>query len=284
MGLDGTRPPITHRGAHTEPRWGRRAIKSLSPKQLFLVGRPNLDEDLWLLWLAALFPLFSIALSLYLKVVTPGLYRYLIREDGIVEWATALAFLAAGGFAGLLALRLWRDRRAVLAVMYLGLAIGMVFAMVEEISWGQRILDLETPDEFVEHSTKEEINLHNLKAFPLGLAFIAVGFYGAFARMLVPHSVRRRFPWEVELLTPRLVISSYFLVTFAIYTYFEYIYYTVMQPLGIDIRREYQWDDHFIIGKDQEPVELLLAIGFLLFVCNNWQLHKAREALDSDQR
>lgn len=250
-------------------------MEATKVKEAFLPGRPNLDKDRWFFWLVALFPLFSVAITLNLKVVTPGLYRHLIREDGIVEWATAFAFLVAGGIAGLLSIRLWQDRRVVLAVMYAGLAIGLVFVMLEEISWGQRILNLETTDYFLEHSTKEEINIHNLEAFPLGLAFIVVGFYGAFARILVPSSVRQRFPWEVELLTPRLVLSSYFLVTFAIYVYFEYMYYAVMQPLGIVLRRDYQWDNHFIIGKDQEPVELLLAIGFLLFVYNNWQLHRA---------
>ena len=244
----------------------------------FRAGRPNLQEDRWLLWLVAWFPAFFVVVALGVMVFTPRLYFYSVQEDGILEWATALAFAAAGGFAFLLASRLWRDGRTVLAVLYTGLAAGMLFAMFEEISWGQRVLNIESPEFFKEHSTKNEINIHNLQQFPLGPAFIAVGFYGAFSWLLVPGSVRRRFPFEVELLTPGAAVSTYFLVTFLLYTYFEYVYYTVMRPLGITIRRDYGWDDHFIIGKDQEAVELLLAIGFLIFVVNNGQRHKALRA------
>lgn len=251
-------------------------MRSLYPAWLER-GRPNLDDDRWLLWLVAWFPLFFVVVSLCVKIVTPDLYRYSYREGGVLESATTLAFLAAGGIAALLAARLWRDRSTVLALLYAGLAAGMVFAAMEEISWGQRILNIEPPEYFVEQSTKEEINVHNLKQFPLGLAFIAVGFYGAFSRLLTPGPVRRRWPLAVELLTPRYSISGYFLVTFLLYGYYEYVYYTVMRPMGITIRREYQWDGHFIIGKDQEPIELLLAIGFLVFMLDNWQRHKARK-------
>lgn len=243
-------------------------------------GRPNLDDDRWLLRSVAWFPIVLVALLLCMRTVKPGLYTYLGREDGFLEWGGALAFAAAGGCAILLATRLWRDRRTALAALYAGLAVGMLVTMMEEISWGQRILNLENPPEFfVEHSTKEEINIHNLKEFPLGVAFIMVGFYGAFSRLLVPGSVRRRFPSEVELLTPRFAIATYFLPTFAFYTYWEYWYYTVVRPLGITTRRNYPWEGGFITGKEQELVELLLAMGFLIFVFNNWQRYKARRAV-----
>lgn len=241
-------------------------------------GRPNLEDDRWLRWAVALFPVLFIAIALTAKILTPSLYSYMIREDRPVEWLTGLAFLGAGGFAFLLALRLHRDRHMMLAVLYAGLGAGMLFAMLEEISWGQRILNMEASEFFKEQSTKEEINVHNLKSFPLHFAFIVVGLYGAFSRLLVPGSIKRRYPFEVDLLTPRYAIAPFFLVTFAIYTYFEYVYFTVLVPLGITIRRDYTWEQHFITGKEQEPVELLLATGFLIFIVNNWQRHKALKA------
>ncbi|MGH8195355.1 MAG: hypothetical protein ACREQ8_13300 [Woeseiaceae bacterium] len=242
-------------------------------------GRPNLDDDRWLLRSVAWFPIVFVALLLCMRAVKPGLYAYLGREDGFLEWGGALAFGAAGGFAFRLATRLWRDRRSVLAALYGVLAVGMLVMMMEEISWGQRILNLENPEFFREHSTKEEINIHNLQEFPLGPAFITVGFYGAFSRWLVPGSVRRRFPSEAKLLTPRFAIATCFLPTFAFYTYWEYWYYTVVRPLGITIRRSYPWEGGFITGKEQEIVEFLLAMGFLIFVFNNWQRYKARSAV-----
>lgn len=247
-------------------------------KRQFAIGRPNLDQDRWLRLLVAWFPVVFILVVLCIKIYARSMYGWLYREDGLIEWGTAVAFIAAALFAFLLALRLRQDRKNILAILYLGLAAGMMLAMLEEISWGQRVVGLETPEFFAEHSTKNEINIHNLKQFPLGLAFIVVGFYGSFSRLLLPGRVRRRFPLEVSLLTPRFAIAGYFLPTFLLYTYYEYIYYTVIRPLGITIRRDYSWQDHFIIGKDQEAIELLLAIGFTLFVLDNWQRHRALRA------
>lgn len=251
-----------------------------SDRKFFSAGRPNFEDDRWLLWSVIWFPILFVAVILCVKVFTPGIYLRLIREDGIVEWSTALAYAAGSGFAFLLALRLWRGCRVVLAALYGALAAGMLFVTFEEISWGQRILGLEASGFFIEHSVKEEINIHNLEQFPLGLAFIAVGFYGAFSRLLATSSsALRRFPCEVELLTPRYAIAPYFLLTFVLYTYYEYVFYTIIRPLGITIRRNYQWEEGaFVTGRDQEPAELLLAIGFLIFAFNNYQRHKALNA------
>jgi hypothetical protein len=251
--------------------------------ELLKAGRPNLDEDRWLLWSVALFPVVFVAVSLGVKIFTPGLYRGSIREDGLIEWGTALVFGAAGGFAVLLASSLWQQRRRVLGGLYLGLAAGMALAMLEEISWGQRVLNIESPEFFRENSVKDEVNLHNLEGFPLQLAFLIVGFYGAFSRLLTPGSVRRRFPVEVDLLTPRYALSGYFLLTFLLYVYFEYVYRTIIRPLGITDRRSYDYTVHFIDAKEQEPLELLLAMGFLIFVLDNWQRYsRARRRAAAD--
>ena len=121
---------------------------------------------------------------------------------------------------------------------------------------------------------KDEINLHNLQQFPLQVAFMVVGFYGAFSRFLASGTLRRRFPREVELLTPRYALAGYFLPTLLLYVYFEYVYRAVMLPLGITVRRSYDWSVHFIDAKEQEPLELLLALGFLVFVLDNWQRYR----------
>jgi len=48
---------------------------------------------------------------------------------------------------------------------YLGFAALFFFGAGEEISWGQRILGLETPEVVSEINNKNEINLHNLDLF-----------------------------------------------------------------------------------------------------------------------
>jgi hypothetical protein len=47
-------------------------------------------------------------------------------------------------------------------LVYLGLALLFFFGAAEEISWGQRILNIATPAELANVNTQEELNLHNL--------------------------------------------------------------------------------------------------------------------------
>jgi hypothetical protein len=148
------------------------------------------------------------------------------------------------------------------------LAIGMFLIAMEEISWGQRQLGLSTPllVEAVNH--KNEINFHNMSAFPLHEAFITIGFYGAFSR-LIATPWKHRYPRFIDLVTPPYVLSLFFFIPFGYYAYTEFLYYTELLPLGLTWS-EYWTDDHFIVGKDQEPIELLLAFGFLAFTVLNW--------------
>jgi len=87
----------------------------------------------------------------------------LTREDGLFEDFTALGFLVTAVLflmAGLrlpsaLALR----RRIVLCWLLSGV---FLVGFLEEISWGQRILRLKTPEPLVQYNYQKEINIHNL--------------------------------------------------------------------------------------------------------------------------
>lgn len=50
-----------------------------------------------------LFPLLAVILIATFKTM-PHIYSFLIREDGLVEWATAIVYFIAAGFAASLAL------------------------------------------------------------------------------------------------------------------------------------------------------------------------------------
>jgi hypothetical protein len=177
--------------------------------------------------------------------------------------------LLACTFAVALALDLHRQRERVYAVLYFFLSAGLFLIAMDEISWGQRIFNIKTPEFFERRNQKAEITFHNMYGFPLHKAFVVVGFYGAFSRLLLSRSFKRHHPMLVELLTPPYRLFFFFFATFSLYAYYEYLYYWYLSPLGL------QWsgfftDESFIDGKDQEPIELLLSLGFLLFVAVNW--------------
>ena len=78
--------------------------------------------------------------------VSRPLFLALVREDGPIEWLQFAAFLAASLFLALATFRLAR-RGDWVAAGLIGLgALGMFGIAGEEISWGQRLLGLETPE------------------------------------------------------------------------------------------------------------------------------------------
>jgi len=224
-------------------------------------------------WGITMFPVLFIVLMIAAKLLTPSFYRTLIAENNVVELATCLAYLLASAAAVSLAADLWRQSDRILALMYSVLSAGLFVIAMEEISWGQYLIKNPSPDFFQKYNSKGETNFHNIDIFPLHAAFIIVGLYGAFSRMILPSDFKRQNAKMVELLTPPHYLFLYFFITAMLYTYYEYLYYTQLQPLGL------QWEEFFteatfITGKDQEPVELLLGLAFLLFVVVNKVRHR----------
>lgn len=87
--------------------------------------------------------------------------RYTV-EDGIVEWLTVIGLLlgAFTCFSRAFQLRRYRSWLFVLGCTLIGILL--FFGAGEEISWGQRIFGIQSPDYFKENNTQQETNLHNL--------------------------------------------------------------------------------------------------------------------------
>lgn len=103
--------------------------------------------------------LFGLYLSFFQKKFFEDVYT---REDGVIEWITVVALLM-GCFLCLK--RLWRSfgkRPQVFLMTTSVLALLYFFGAGEEISWGQRILGIESSDFFEHNNSQGEINLHNL--------------------------------------------------------------------------------------------------------------------------
>ncbi len=109
-----------------------------------------------------------LAFAMVLSRVNPTAYlEEFSAEDHFIEWFTSLVLF--GAFAVSLHrlvtaahLFSWRGK-AVLAFV----ALLALFGAGEEISWGQRIFDIETPAALKARNAQEELNLHNL-TFEIG--------------------------------------------------------------------------------------------------------------------
>ncbi len=88
----------------------------------------------------------------------------LLHEDGIVEWMQFLCFTVIAVMLGYVAIdRAIREPRMNLAILGIaGVSLVVALAALEEISWFQRVLNVASPEFFVENNRQAEMNLHNL--------------------------------------------------------------------------------------------------------------------------
>ncbi len=98
---------------------------------------------------------------LWVGLTSGELFIRLTYEDLYTEWAQLLFFV----LTMVLATKLATQRTA--SRLFFGLlALAAFYTVMEEISWGQRLLQIETPDFFWERNTQEEMNVHNLFTGP----------------------------------------------------------------------------------------------------------------------
>jgi len=152
-----------------------------------------------------------------LKGFLPTAWASYIREDGPVEWGTVVALLMGAWFLVLRALGAGRRKRPGAWVLYLG-ALLLLFGAGEEISWGQRIFQVNPGAFFAQHNAQGETNLHNLVigGVRINKAFFSLlpGLVLAFYYLILPGwwSLSRRLEALFPLPRPRPGHSLAFLI------------------------------------------------------------------------
>jgi len=106
------------------------------------------------------FPVLLVAILITRKI-DPDYYYYINKEDKLVEWLTFSALLIAGILSIIFASRNRKHQNHYYIFFIIFGIVSIVLAM-EEISWGQRIFELESGKFFLENSDQQEINAHNV--------------------------------------------------------------------------------------------------------------------------
>lgn len=83
-------------------------------------------------------------------------------EDGFVENWTLVPLLIAALYAIIRAVKLYRTKNKSFIATLALIAIFSIFIAGEEISWGQRIFNVESSEFFQKHNAQGETNLHNM--------------------------------------------------------------------------------------------------------------------------
>jgi hypothetical protein len=211
-----------------------------------------------ILILIIIFPiLFGLGMY-WLRTTNYSVYEIIGREDHLIEWLQFFLFGVSGIIAFLLALK-FKKVSKLMFFMFLIVSLGLIFVAGEEISWGQRIFNIQAPEIFdgeaeipvLEYNVQSEMNLHNFKTFhnKVGYMYLVIGAYACFAWLLVcifdklfgfKKSLRKFLPFFVS--PP--------------YLFFYFL------PLGINLFPRGEWGT---APQDYEMVEFLFSLG--LFIC-----------------
>ena len=85
-----------------------------------------------------------------------------IDEDGIAEWVTVIALVGGAVISITRFFQLRNQKKKLFLTFLLITALVLLFGAGEELSWGQRLFNIQSSDFFKEHNTQKEINIHNL--------------------------------------------------------------------------------------------------------------------------
>ncbi|GMQ88385.1 MAG: hypothetical protein BMS9Abin08_1628 [Gammaproteobacteria bacterium] len=187
---------------------------------------------------------------LILAVWFPLTYIHFTYEDLYGEWGQTWLFLLAGLFSGWLATKPLPYRW-----FFLLLGIACLYTVLEEISWGQRLLGFESPYLFDQYNLQQETNIHNFFTGPFHtttknlvealLVFILVA-YGVFYPVLVKKQWSIAVWFEKKGIAPPPV--------------YLWPFFLVAAPLEVG----------FFHFNEAEVAELLIGSAVLIFAMHYW--------------
>jgi hypothetical protein len=85
-----------------------------------------------------------------------------MMEDGEIEYATVGLLLASCVLVVIRWFRLHRNKSFKFSLVSILVVVAFFFVAGEEVSWGQRIFDIQTTEYFKQHNAQGEMNLHNI--------------------------------------------------------------------------------------------------------------------------
>jgi hypothetical protein len=120
-------------------------------------------------------------------------FRVVVREDGWVEYLTALFLFLGAIVLGVNAIKSIKQKVTMQVLFFTLASLVFIFGAGEEISWGQRIFNVESSAYFMENNYQGETNLHNLefggvdlnKLIFSQLMFVALIVYFVFLPIMV---------------------------------------------------------------------------------------------------
>ena len=218
-----------------------------------------------------LVPIWLLILTTLFAYNHPQLYTSWRYEDSVIEYTTTMVYLWLF-LIGIVNLRIISKRKEkagylywLYAVSHIVLIIGAFLLAGEEVSWGQRVLNIQTPEHLAAVNTQGELNLHNNEAIfgRVYMAYFWLAAYATFSWIVVPIAEWLGTPKQwlalLDYWTPPAWLLGFFLPTM--------IFVRVRQKYGSVYTDPWE-----------EVIELFLAVGLLVFMYLNFKRIQAKTA------
>ncbi len=209
-------------------------------------------------------------LSLYYFIDAEFL-NWFADEDHFSETLSALFLLLAGSILIINSFyRIKKGSRFRQESLFILFGLMLIVAFGEEISWGQRMFDIATPEFFMKYNVQQELDIHNLKIFhtkffnPNTIIDVFVYIIGIMIPVLCLRS--KRFRMALDKINFPIIPFS-FLPIFAI----GLVFGLAMAHLT----------DHQLYAPN-EIKEFIYSIGFLLYSIAVVSWNKTRRKLGTD--
>ena len=133
---------------------------------------------------------FLLAFAIIQAWRDPVLYSVIFnQEDHFIEYAQCLLLLVLSYICMRRAWLLLHQRGRVFSLFCIFYGAMFLIVAGEEISWGQRLMNIETPPLFMQNNRQQELNIHNLKVGSNQIAdfiYITVEFFLAVYLLMIP--------------------------------------------------------------------------------------------------
>lgn len=200
-------------------------------------------------------PIIIAAMGVISALLGKEAYKWFTGEDAFAETMQVVFYCSALVMGLFLVLRHYRARERIIALLYLGVCLGFIFLIGEEISWGQRFFHWVTPSTMIEINKQEETTLHNIYGVEYAFKWLQmlVGAYGTILPLAIAYW-RFGDKWRkvIDATVPHFTLVPYFLPMF-VWRLFRNT--TEVPP-----------QFRFVVAEYNEVIELILAIGFALFM------------------
>jgi len=143
---------------------------------------------------------FFVFTGIYFNYTNQELLTRYTKEDGFIEWMTFLLFLSLFIFLSIHNIWHFFIKKNPLLKLSSGVLIGLqfvfLFGAMEEVSWLQRIADVQSSDFFLQHNRQAETNLHNLRVYGVNINKLIFGkflfLFALFHNLFLPLIVRKK--------------------------------------------------------------------------------------------